>query len=342
VVQLNPHPDVAAPGVCPQTPGRRAAAELRALTVVPIAAVVLLIAISALAPEVVRDAALPLAAGGALLGVPHGAVDHLVPRWAGMPGPGACLALLVPAYLTVALVAATGLLLAPGPTVLSFLLLSALHFGTAETAFAAERRSESTPSPWHQPLASGAHGAAVIGLLLWVHPEESGRWLRMLAPTAADAVSAARGIGLTLTIALITAGVIRSVLRAQAREIAEIAVLVVLFATVSPLAAFGVYFGCWHALRHTGRLLDVARDPADRDWRPAMNRLSRACLLPSVAALATLAWMVLTRGRAPLLAEVAVLLALTYPHAVVVWSCDSWRHADSWRHSDSWRHARTG
>jgi Brp/Blh family beta-carotene 15,15'-monooxygenase len=341
MVQPIPRPAVAAPGVSLEAPGRRAperrssglqprtpraAADLRSLTVLPVAAAGLLVAVAALAPSAVRSAALPLAVCGALLGVPHGAVDHLIPRWTGIPGPRASIALLVPAYLTVALIAGACLVLAPGLTVLSFLLLSALHFGTAESAFTAERRGDATPQPWREPLASCAHGATVVGLLLWARPDDAGPWLRRLSPAAGDAVAAAAGIGLAVTATLIAASFLLAVVRGQLLALAELAVLVGLFTTVPALAAFGVYFGSWHALRHTGRLLDVARAPEDAGWRPAVSRLATASLLPSGAALATVTGLVLARGHAPLLAEVAVLLALTYPHAAVVWSADSWRH----------------
>jgi hypothetical protein len=109
---------------------------------------------------------------------------------------------------------------------------------------------------------------------------------------------------------------------------------VVLFSTAPALAAFGVYFGGWHALRHTGRLLDVARLPADRGWRPAVKRLTRASVLPSVAALGVVSGLILAHGHAPLLAEIAVLLSLTYPHAAVVWSADAWRHRGATRPTD--------
>jgi Brp/Blh family beta-carotene 15,15'-monooxygenase len=342
-----PTPALAAPGASSETPGRRgtgqqrtgrrspgppspdprAAAALRSLTVLPVAAAVLLIAAAALAPTAVSSAALPLAVCGALLGVPHGAVDHLIPRWTGIAGPRASIALLVPAYLTVSLIAAACLLLAPGLTVVSFLLISALHFGTAETAFAAERRGESTPQPRREPRASCAHGAAGVGLLLWAHPDDAGAWLRRLSPGAADAVAAAAHLGLAVTVALIAGSLLLALLHRQYLAVTELAVIVVLFTCAPALAAFGVYFGGWHSLRHTGRLLDVARAPADPGWRPAVNRLARASLLPTGAALTAIAGLILAHDHAPLLAEVAVLLAVTYPHTAAVWSADTWRHS---------------
>jgi len=340
MIHLIPHPVPAAPPVPPGTPGRRApgrrgpvppgrgpraAADLRVLTVLPIAAAGIVILSSVLAPAAVRSAALPLAVIGALIGVPHGAVDHLIPRWTGIPGPRASIVLLVPAYLTVCLVAGACLLLAPRVSVLCFLLISALHFGTAETAFAAERRGEPTPRPWQAALASGGHGAGVVGLLLWAHPDDAGTWLRRLSPGAAAGVAAASKAGLAATAVLVAGSVLLAVVRGRLLAAAELVVLVTLFTTVPAPAAFGVYFGGWHAVRHTGRLLDVARSPGDPGWRPAVARLVRASLLPTAAALSTIAALVLARGRAPLLAEVAVLLALTYPHAAVVWSADTWR-----------------
>ncbi len=46
---------------------------------------------------------------------------------------------------------------------------------------------------------------------------------------------------------------------------------VVVLVAVAPLAALGVYFGAWHALRHTARLVEVAAGAA-----PASSRRPRA------------------------------------------------------------------
>jgi Brp/Blh family beta-carotene 15,15'-monooxygenase len=287
-----------------------------------------------------------LTVAGLLIGIPHGAVDYLVPRWADLTATRSATKRLIRTYLSGAILASTALIAAPTVAVLVFLLLSALHFGTAESAFVAERRGQVTPRPWARPLASSAHGATVVGLLLWARPDEVDPWLRRLAPGAADITAALRAPGLVLLCALMlgqlaaglvriraaaaegvgTAAARRGTVRDEALPLAEQALLLTTFAVVPPLMAFGMYFGCWHAARHTGRLLDVARRPGDRDWRPATRRLVTASLAPSSVAFAVMAGLLLAGGHAPLLAVVAVVLALTFPHSALVWAFDLRRH----------------
>ena len=104
-----------------------------------------------------------------------------------------------------------------------------------------------------------------------------------------------------------------------------------LLALAPPLAAFGIYFGGWHAPRHTARLLDLARGgyPGDANtsaaapgWGSAAVVLGRSAALPSVAALATVGALWAARDLASIQAEVSVLLALTFPHAAVVMALD--------------------
>ena len=60
--------------------------DLRVLTWVPVGAMAGLVLWSVVAPARVQAAALVLAVAGAAVGLPHGAVDHLVPWWWGRGG----------------------------------------------------------------------------------------------------------------------------------------------------------------------------------------------------------------------------------------------------------------
>ncbi len=70
------------------------------------------------------------------------------------------------------------------------------------------------------------------------------------------------------------------------RESLDIAILLALALIAPPLIAFAVYFGCWHAMRHTARLtltLDSSqRAFADGDSRSAFTR----AVIPGLPALA--------------------------------------------------------
>jgi Brp/Blh family beta-carotene 15,15'-monooxygenase len=111
-------------------------------------------------------------------------------------------------------------------------------------------------------------------------------------------------------------------------ETTELLLLAGTFCVAPPLAAFGVYFGAWHSVRHTGRLLDLTRERrsskgwTDTSWTPAAWQLTKASTAPTLVALAAVAALWLARDLASLQAEVAVLLALTFPHAAAVWVLD--------------------
>lgn len=313
--------------------------DLHALSVVPVGLVATLLLIAVLSPSAARTAGLPIAVVGALLGVPHGAVDHLLPWWwgtveRGSPGgaaggsPVVRLTVFTAAYALVAAAALAALLTAPTPTLLVFFVLSAVHFGRGEVLTSAERAGRPVPRGGTDRVVAAAHGLVVVGLLFWVRPADTDPLLGPLSPWLAREAVATRWWGLALVAVVGVAALARLVAGHRHLEAAELALLAGAFSVAPPLAAFGVYFGGWHALRHSGRLLDLARrrrvatGHRDPGWGPAGLLLARSALLPTLAALATVAALWWARDLVSLQAEVGVLLALTFPHAAVVWALD--------------------
>lgn len=317
----------------------RAMRDLRVLTWLPVGSLLSLVALSLSAPSVAERLALPIALTGAVLGVPHGAVDHLVPWWWGpTAGPARrrirSMVLFVFAYAAAAALALAAFLVAPTPSLVVFLVLSAVHFGRGEVVAAAERRGRSAPGPGSEWPATAAFGAAVVGLLLWAHPESVLPYIRPVSPWLADATMNSRLVGLVCVAGLVVLG-LGALLRARYwREAAELALVVMAFSVSPPLAAFGMYFGLWHAVRHTGRLLDLAHGlsntrtsaagstPPAASWGSAARDVAIAAAVPTLVALVAMAALWTGRDLASLQSEVAVLLALTFPHAAVVWALD--------------------
>lgn len=324
-------------------PPRAAMADLRWLTVVPVAAVAVLLLLSVVAPASADRIGLPVAVTGALFGVPHGAVDHLVPWWwASGPQSGGRtrgrsgtrrprtlgLATFVVAYAVVAALALIALLAFPTPTLLVFFVLSAAHFGRGEVLTAAERAGRPVPSASADWGVAAGFGIAVVGLLLWARPAQTNPLLGPLSPWLAEMALRTRTVGLLAVAAAVAVGLVVLLRAGRRLEAAELALVAATFAVAPPLAAFGVYFGAWHAVRHTGRLLDLARGRGralgrpDTGWWPAGLLLLRSAALPTAAALSTVLALWLLRDLASFQAEVGVLLALTFPHAGVVWALD--------------------
>ena len=261
-----------------------AMASLPVLTTLPVAALGALVLLSVLAPDTAQALALPIAVTGGVIGIPHGAVDHLVPWWWSTqtgpaprrhPGP-LRLTGFVLAYAASAALAFGASLVIPTATYVAFLALSALHFGRGEAVTTAERAGRAVPGPGEEWPTTVASGLVVIGLLLWARPHDTAELLRPVSPWLADAVVGSAAVGLVVVGVSVVAAVAVQLRRRRFLDAAELALLTVAFAVAPPLAAFGLWFGLWHAVRHTGRLLDLARTDPDvpatsLDWWRAVR-----------------------------------------------------------------------
>jgi Brp/Blh family beta-carotene 15,15'-monooxygenase len=290
--------------------------------------VLVLLAAGLVVPAGVTAVAPALAVAGVLLGLPHGAVDHRVPGWAtARPLPRRRLAALLAGYLLVVGAGAFALAAAPLPTLVLFLAVSAWHFGRGEVVEAAEAEGRAVPGIGDDLLPCLAHGLVVTVLPVAAWPHASLPLLAVLAPGIAQAPG-----WLPTALAVVTAGVVGLALAGLLRQgrlgaTGELALLAATFWLVHPFAAFGVYFGLWHALRHTARLVDLAA--ADGPLRAGLRQFCWQAALPTLGALGFLGAVVATARYAPaplapglLAAELATLVALTFPHAIVVTALD--------------------
>lgn len=275
-----------------------------------------------------------VAAVGLLAGLPHGAVDHLVPAWVLRRRLGTtAMGLLLVGYVAAA--GAMFLLLRLGPRVALavFLALSLLHFGAGEVAYDEFRRgpgSQTHGARRRQPLRALdvlAWGGAVVLLPLCRWPDQVRPVLDLLAPNSGKLLTPGLCTGTVLVVLAAVAGsATAAVLERRFRAAAELALVTLTMTVVPPLAAFAVYFGCWHSVRHVVRLL--ATDPANEaDLRrgrragPLLRFLRSAALPTAVSLLALGALWVVTGPHALLLtSNLQLLAALTVPHmAVVAW-----------------------
>ena len=261
---------------------------------------------------------------GLLAGLPHGAVDHLVPGWV-LAGRAPRLVLVVVGYVAVAVIAFALFRAIPGPALVAFVLLSAVHFGSGETAFDDERAGRGVRT---DPLGTVAFGGAVILLPVIGDPTEVAPVIASLVPGSTGVLPAGVRVAVgafVLLVALVWAT--RARRTRGLLPVAELGLLVTASLVVPPLAAFGVYFGAWHALRHTARLVET--DPANttdlaagRVLRP-WARFALNAALPTTGALCTLLllWSVAGGWRALVAADLALLAGLTVPHVLLVaWS----------------------
>lgn len=266
---------------------------------------------------------LAVAAAGLVLGLPHGALDHvLATRLTGWSMP-----VVLATYVVSAVLAWTALVLLGLPALLVVLALSLAHFVAGEVEVA--RATWSWPADRATALAVGLAGTGALLLPL----ARSDRTLLGVA----DALSPALGdllahpvtrAGLVATWLVAALVAVRAARRDGVRgPVRDVAVLAALALLLPPLVAFGLWFGLWHGARHLARLLEEepgsAALLATGRPRAAAAHLARLAAWPSVAALSALVAIVLVttssgRGDAALAEAVQVLLALTVPHMLVV------------------------
>ena len=282
------------------------------------------VALLALVPDALTGpVAWTVLAVGLLIGLPHGAVDHLVPEWTlGRQLPRRAFAAILVAYIAVAALAFGLLLVQPVLGAGLFLLVSILHFGAGDVEFL----GLSGPLAWWQRASAAlAFGLAPVALPIAVHAEQARPVLEGLAPELVVLTTPSvrlAAVGLTLALVLVTLWSVS--VRGQRRAATDLLVLCAAFVLAPPLLAFAAYFGGWHATRHIARLL--ALDPrnaedllAARVARP-LARFARSALLPTLASVVVLLglWWGAGGVEGLVAAHLGLLVALTMPHVAVV------------------------
>ncbi len=323
--------------------GRAASRLARPVALVGVVAAAAALAWFALAPEAAERAAfVPLLVGLVLFGLPHGALDHLVPArtgaaWGRRPLP---MALFLGGYLTLALGYLALWTVAPALAFVGFLVATVGHWGQGDVDFLERFAGRRRGGPFAHGAAIVLRGALPVAIPVLVQTEVA----EGLLASAAAAFGAAAG-GLDLSAPMVRGGLLIVLLgagltyamglrRAWATpagrwfDVGEVALLVALFAWVPAYLAIGAYFLFWHSLRHLARLLLLrdadARAVADGDLRGPVLRLARDLVPITLIALLFLAALGAWAG--PRIDGVggfvalylAWISALTMPHLVVV------------------------
>jgi Brp/Blh family beta-carotene 15,15'-monooxygenase len=288
---------------------------------------------------------LPLAASVVLLGLPHGAVDHLaIPRTRDEPTTPRWLAAVGGLYLVVGGTYAVVWFLAPAAAVAFFIFMTWAHWGQGDVYPLVAFGDGYPVGRTTRLLTAATRGALPMVVPFVAFPEQYelvvstlvelfdpgavGTVSAAFAPTARVAVAIGLGglIAVTLAVSYLRAG--SAGRRAWLLDAGETGLLVAFFSIVPPILAVGLYFCVWHSLRHIVRLLAVDPDAsaalASRRYPPALASFGRDALPLTAASIVILGfWYRLVPGTAaePLAlvgGYLALIAVLTLPHVVVV------------------------
>jgi Brp/Blh family beta-carotene 15,15'-monooxygenase len=259
------------------------------------------------------------------IGIPHGALDHLVTLPKTEPKK---MALFIIVYVAVAIVAVIGILKFNIVGFIVVLFMSAIHFGIGDAAFINEidKRSEGTKklNRWFYIPAAGFTPVFI--------PLVNSASTEALASVNPSLINWHQGLDsqilFTITVfAILAIGVM--VFDKRYREALDLIVLLLLAHLAPPLITFAVYFGCWHAMRHTARLtLSLPRSIENLTQGMLRKAFSNAVIpgLPALIGTFLVAGLLAISGRdftdEFFWMALVVVWALTVPHMAVTAKLD--------------------
>ena len=255
------------------------------------------------------------------VGIPHGALDHLVtlPR-----SSAAKMAVFILIYVAVAIAAVIALLTWSVIGFIGVVVMSAVHFGIGDAAFISEidRRSVDQ-KPFQKYLYASAAGT--LPVVIPLVSEKSNSALEKVNPQLLDWHQGLNNDLMLWTMVLTAIVLLRLVQKRCDGEAIDLVLLYLLAVTAPPLVAFAVYFGCWHALRHTARLTLTLPSSQAALADGNIKRAFIKAVLPGTPALIgtfiVAAAIVIFRGDSLddqfLWVSLVVVWALTVPHMAV-------------------------
>jgi Brp/Blh family beta-carotene 15,15'-monooxygenase len=259
------------------------------------------------------------------IGIPHGALDHLVTLPKAQPKK---MAIFIVIYVAVAVVAVIGILQFNTFGFIIVLFMSAIHFGIGDAAFISEidRRTQpqSKLNRWFYIPAAGFTPVFI--------PLVNSASTEALASVNSALINWHQGLDsqilLLVTSFTVTAIAVMAFSK-RYREALDLTLLLLLAHFAPPLIAFAVYFGCWHAMRHTARLtLSLPRSIENLTQGMPRKAFSNAVIpgLPALIGTFVVAGIMALSGRdfsdEFFWMALVVVWALTVPHMVVTAKLD--------------------
>ncbi len=303
--------------------------------------------------------ATPLLVSIIVIGLPHGALDHLTAARIWNLEHSSSKLIFYSAYIGLALLYLGLWFIAPILAFTLFILLTIFHWGQGDWEF--ERRAN-PPSPDRPILTTITRGGITMILPFVFWPDvfsAVGGWAvgnfqntTILQPLAVNGTLPLETIGIAL-FAVIAASLwfdITDWRRTSPPErtnasirIFETIALTAFFVLVHPLVAIGLYFPFWHGLRHLAGLRhDLAKPSTPWSWRRTFRQ---AMPLTGVSIVGMAALGILLSSHWQLQSVIGLYLTLlailTLPHALVVGIRDHFGCVDDKMFSTRQIHTKT-
>ena len=259
------------------------------------------------------------------IGIPHGALDHLVTLPKAAP---IRMALFIILYVAIALLAIYAILRWNVWGFIFVVLMSAIHFGIGDAAFLSEK--DSLDSSSRIPSWFYAPAAGLLPVAIPLVNSRSTDALEKVNPALINWHSGFTTEILIAVAAITTLSLLALLQRKRYRDALDILLLAALASFAPPLVAFAVYFGCWHAMRHTARLTSLLPNSESAYLRGRPGQAFAAAVIPGLPALAgTFIFVIVLAGFSQqdlsdkfLWLTLVTIWALTVPHMIVTAKLD--------------------
>lgn len=257
------------------------------------------------------------------VGIPHGALDHLVtlPKSSFQR-----MTVFIVIYVAVAISAVLAILKWNVIGFVGVVIMSALHFGIGDAAFINEQdRALFKP---HAKRVVQFFYALTAGSLPVVIPLTNSQSTSALSAVNAELIDWHGGWDQELTnlvVVLYVVTVMLLVASRRWRDLVDVNLLLALSFFTPPLVAFAAYFGLWHAMRHTARLTLNLKNSQESIRLNQPGKAFRQAVLPGIPALVgtfivSFGIALFTPGKISdeyLWLSLVVVWALTVPHMMV-------------------------
>ena len=272
--------------------------------------------------EISISAQLTIALLALLVGIPHGAIDHLI----SIPShPRSRFFGYIALYVLIAVLAGWAIAIWNINGFRAVLLLSALHFGFGDASYHNENLDAQRQK--REPTFISILYALPAGFLPVILPLTDSRTLSALERINPLLVNWAGKYGDELrkiTIAFAGVAIIFLAARKHIPMVIDLILLSLLSLMAPPLIAFACYFGFWHALRHTSRLVPKLPSALKLASDGDRNGALRKAIFPGLyAVLGTLFTAFIAKVLFPdkfsyslLWATLVIVWALTVPHMI--------------------------